>query len=156
MSFWKLKLPHKVNNLSWRAARGCLPTRVNLQRKQVRCEAQEAEAMGIWQAILWLGSLKPLYVSIELDCLPLVNGVREGLNTKTEFVLLNSRCSNLLKQFNCYHVSFIRRQANRVAHTLARASRFYACSVIFDLIPTCIDSLVINEMMWVFYCKKTY
>lgn len=42
---------------------------------------------------------------------------------------------------------FVRRQANRVAHSLARASRLYSSPYHFDFIPPCIETLIINEMI---------
>ena len=35
---WKLNVPHKVHTFLWRACSGCLPTRQNLHKKQVRIE----------------------------------------------------------------------------------------------------------------------
>ncbi|KAH1232944.1 hypothetical protein GmHk_09G025494 [Glycine max] len=39
------------------------------------------------------------------------------------------------------------RQANRVAHSLARASRLYSSPYHFDFIPPCIETLIINDMI---------
>lgn len=47
-----------------------------------------------------------------------------------------------------FSMMFIRRQANRIAHCLARMSRSYACRHVFNFPPTCIDSIIINEMPW--------
>jgi len=47
-----------------------------------------------------------------------------------------------------HHVEFIRRQANMVAHELAKTSTFIPSFRIFDEIPTCIiDLLIFNEMI---------
>jgi len=42
-------------------------------------------------------------------------------------------------------VSLIRRQANFMPHTLARASRSYASSQSFDFTPTCIMDALLLE-----------
>ncbi|KAJ1386893.1 Reverse transcriptase zinc-binding domain [Sesbania bispinosa] len=38
-TLWKLKVPNCVKLFLWRLLRGCLPTRMNLQRKGVSCPA---------------------------------------------------------------------------------------------------------------------
>jgi len=45
------------------------------------------------------------------------------------------------------HVEFIRRQANEVAHALAKAATSSTSFHVFDDIPTCITDLVFNEMI---------
>lgn len=59
-------------------------------------------------------------ISIELDYLPVVNGVQGEPNTNTEFGTLISYCRHFLTS-KALRVSYIRRQANSVAHTLVRA-----------------------------------
>jgi len=44
-------------------------------------------------------------------------------------------------------VEFVRRQANTVAHALAREATFLANPAIYYDIPDCIESLIINEML---------
>jgi hypothetical protein len=43
-------------------------------------------------------------------------------------------------------VEFIRRQANEVAHRLARAATFYASIHYFTVLSDCIQDVLINEM----------
>jgi hypothetical protein len=50
--------------------------------------------------------------------------------------------------FRNSHVEFIRIQANEVAHALAKAARTFLASVhLFIDIPTCIQHIIINEML---------
>jgi hypothetical protein len=53
--------------------------------------------------------------------------------------------------FNLYfensHVEFDRRQANETAHTLARVATSIADSNIFIDVPTCINDIIMNEML---------
>jgi len=44
-------------------------------------------------------------------------------------------------------VEFVRRQANAVAHALAREAMFLASPAIYSDILDCIESLIINEML---------
>jgi len=54
----------------------------------------------------------------------------------------------ILKSFltNSY-IEFIRRQANEIAHILAKTATFSFNFCIFDEISTCITDLVFNEMI---------
>lgn len=54
--------------------------------------------------------------------------------------LFNSKFSNS-------RVEFVRRQANAVAHNLAREATLLASPVTYYDIPNCIESLIINEML---------
>jgi hypothetical protein len=52
----------------------------------------------------------------------------------------------MLSMRNDFEVKSIRRQANMVAHTLARAAVSWPSRHTFNLIPPCIESLIYNEM----------
>jgi hypothetical protein len=43
-------------------------------------------------------------------------------------------------------ISFIRRQANNIAHLLARASLSFASHQEFDYVPSCIKTILMNEI----------
>jgi len=45
------------------------------------------------------------------------------------------------------HVEFIRRQANEVAHDLAKTSTLFTSFHIVDESPTCINDFISNEMI---------
>jgi hypothetical protein len=44
-------------------------------------------------------------------------------------------------------VEFVRRQANGVAHSLAREAPLLSSPVIYYDIPSCIETIIINEML---------
>ncbi|KAK2360575.1 hypothetical protein QL285_085828 [Trifolium repens] len=85
-------------------------------------------------------------VQFESDSQVLVEAIRtkrqgnsEFLSIVNEIILIMLPCAN-------FEVKFVRRQVNSVAHTLARAANFWSSFHIFEFIPSCIASLVINEM----------
>ncbi|WJX96618.1 hypothetical protein P8452_77796 [Trifolium repens] len=43
-------------------------------------------------------------------------------------------------------VSYVRRQANRAAHDLAQATRFFASPQVFNYCSPCIENIIMNEM----------
>jgi len=71
----------------------------------------------------------------------------ENSNNQSDFGHIISSCRSLLNQFRNFKISFVRRQGNYVAHTLARASNLDACHHIYDLILSCIFSILMNEMI---------
>jgi len=57
--------------------------------------------------------------------------------------ILNTRKVSLMNHQN-FKISFIKRQANNVAHLLARASLSYASSQVHDYMPSCIKTTIMN------------
>jgi ribonuclease HI len=91
-------------------------------------QPKEAEARGLKEAIKWLGTLRFPSVSIELDCKQVVDGISSNLSTNSMFGAILNTCKVSLMNRQNFKISFIRRQANNVAHLLARASLSYASS----------------------------
>jgi len=86
----------------------------------------EAEALGLRDAILWLGQLELSRVQIELDCKLVVDSIVDRTNNQSEFGNIIFACRSLLQQFPNFKINFVRRQTNYVAHSLARKSKLYA------------------------------
>nr|KYP34253.1 hypothetical protein KK1_044811 [Cajanus cajan] len=83
---------------------------------------------------------------IETDSKQVVDDVLSSTSIPTEYGHVLRKCQLVLQSHSNLMVRFIKRQANQVAHTLARASRFHASSTSFDLIPPCIEILIFNEL----------
>jgi hypothetical protein len=86
-------------------------------------------------------------VQIELDCKLVVESILDRTNSQSEFGTIINMCRSLLQQFSNFEISFVRRQANYVAHGLARESKLYTRHHVFDSIPSCINSILLNEIM---------
>lgn len=108
---------------------------------------QEGEALGILCAIKWLLAMQVEHFVIEWGYSSIVNAISNNKADNSELGIIISQCRDLLLRFSSCQVSFIRRQANSVAHSLARASRFYANPHVFDYIPYCIANLISNDMI---------
>ncbi|WJX95855.1 hypothetical protein P8452_77124 [Trifolium repens] len=66
----------------------------------------------------------------------------------TEFGDIIKNCKSCLSHFyNDSSVEFIRRQANEVAHNLAKVALFSASSQVLVDIPHCIEHILLNEML---------
>jgi len=85
-------------------------------------------------------------VSIELDCKQVVDGTTRGLNTNFMFGAILDICKASLRIYQNFKISFIWRQANSVAHLLARASLSYVSPHVHDHMSSCIENIIINKM----------
>jgi len=66
----------------------------------------------------------------------------------SEFGCIITSCRSLFCNFfSNSRVEFVRRQANEVVHALAREATSLASPAIYYDIPTCIETLIINEML---------
>ncbi|CAJ2632610.1 unnamed protein product [Trifolium pratense] len=105
----------------------------------------EAEAWSLKEALNWIRNLGYTNVSIELDCKLVVDGVASNPNSQTEFSVILSVCKAMLLLLQNLSIRFIMRQANNVAHLLARASLSFASHQKFDYISSCIVNVLMNE-----------
>ena len=91
---------------------------------------------------------------IEFDCKPVVDNIVDSSKNESEFGNIIAICRIMLQQHPNFKISFVRRQANCVAHSLVKAPKLYVCHQVFDLIPSYISTIVINEIIRVIVVKK--
>lgn len=96
--------------------------------------------------IWWLGQLGLSKVCIELDCKLVIDIIVDRWNNHSECGNIMAICRVMLQHFLNFKLSFIRRQANFIAHSLIRASKLHRHQI-FDLIPSYIPTNVKNEMI---------
>ncbi|XP_058768333.1 uncharacterized protein LOC131642063 [Vicia villosa] len=105
------------------------------------------EAMGILSSIKWVHALGYDSVDFELDAKNIVDNVNRSHPNNTDFGAITFECKLLLVSLSRnFHVKFIRRQANEVAHVLARAATCFDSFQVFTDVPICIHFLIANEM----------
>jgi len=103
------------------------------------CFVDVGETLGICHAVRWIHELQLTKVKE----MPLEFGsiVDSSIQFSSSY-LTNS------------HVEFIMRQANEVAHELAKAATSSISLCIFDEISACITDLIFNEMLYVTFPRK--
>jgi ribonuclease HI len=106
----------------------------------------EAETIALLESINVAISNGWNNVLFETDCKTLVEALYSPIVPTNEFGDLVSCCRSLLASNSDFAVSFIRRQANKVAHTIARASLSHTSPHIFYDVPSTMYSLFMNEM----------
>ncbi|XP_024634509.1 uncharacterized protein [Medicago truncatula] len=111
------------------------------------CSIDVGEALGLYHALRWIQELQLTNVDFEVDFKRIADYFNKGHGDVTEFgFIMDSNihfCNTYLKNS---HVEFIRRQANEVAHALAKTATSSTSFLVFDDIPACISDLIFNEM----------
>lgn len=75
-------------------------------------------------AITWAHELGFHNVQFEIDAKLIVDVVHSDSDDHREFGHIIERCCSLLHQADSYTISYVKRQANRVTHAMARKARF--------------------------------
>jgi hypothetical protein len=79
-------------------------------------DIREAGAMGLLEGLKWLKGMNSGNVFLETDYLQVVQHTGNKIQDESEYgIILDKCCSLLLSMENC-QVSYVMRQANRVAH----------------------------------------
>jgi ribonuclease HI len=112
------------------------------------CDVRVGEALGFLSALSWVHELNLGPVDFELDSKLVIDGFHSNNHDATEFGEIISHCKRLYRSFYVNSsVEFIRRQANEVAHSLAKAATYIASPQVLVDIPNYIEHILINEML---------
>jgi ribonuclease HI len=106
----------------------------------------EGEGLALLEAIILITSQGLNNVIFESDSQSIVHAVNANLDGISEHYSIVTCIRQLLSSFPNFKVKFLRRQANMVAHTLARAAISWASHRFIMYVPPCIASLINNEM----------
>ncbi|XP_060965763.1 uncharacterized protein LOC133034618 [Cannabis sativa] len=107
-----------------------------------------AEAISVKEALTWIKLKQWHHVTVESDCLGVVQALRSSICMISLFGQVIQSCKNLLADLSTVEVIFVKRSANSVAHSFARASKLYPDrtfsmeSVPTDLLPCLVTEFV--------------
>jgi ribonuclease HI len=107
----------------------------------------EGEALALIEALKAMSNRNMQQVIFESDSKNVVDAIHHYCGGYSEFSFLVGHINNLLHSSSNFMVEFVKRQANMVAHTLARAAISYARRCTFETLPRCITPLLLNEMI---------
>jgi ribonuclease HI len=112
-----------------------------------QCSILEGEAMALLHAMREIEQRGLSQVIFETDSKSVVDAIQHfrGGNSKFSSSIIDHINNVLLFNPN-FMVKFIKRQANMVAHKLARAAIAWSSRYIINTLPTCIATLLNNEM----------
>jgi ribonuclease HI len=106
----------------------------------------EAEAWGLLEAIKFAAANDMSSVIFESDCKVIVDIVNSSHLPQNELGDILSTCKGLLSIHTSFIVNYVRRQANEVAHSIARASLSNPSPHVFYDVSSHLYSLIFNEM----------
>jgi ribonuclease HI len=107
----------------------------------------EGEAIALLEAMKAMEQRHITNVIFETDSKSVVDAIQHFRGGNSEFSSLVFHIHNLLSFDQNFMVKFIKRQANMVAHALARAAISWSSRCTFDTLPICISTILINEMV---------
>jgi hypothetical protein len=106
------------------------------------------EAIGLLFAIQWLGDMGCDNLDFALDSRIVTKAFHHQRPDISEFGQVVATIRRLFtSSFSNSRVEFNRRQANVVAHVLARVAPFSASPIIYIDVPHCIEQIIMNEML---------
>uniref|UniRef100_A0A803PJ82 Reverse transcriptase domain-containing protein n=1 Tax=Cannabis sativa TaxID=3483 RepID=A0A803PJ82_CANSA len=83
------------------------------------------EAIGVREALSWIKAKGWQQVTLESDCLLVIQAIRSPMRMISSFGSVIQECKALLLELGNVLIYFVKRSANSVAHSFARASSFY-------------------------------
>lgn len=95
----------------------------------------EAEAIGIREALSWIAGKGLTQVSFESDSLLSIRALRGDGGNQLEVGHVIQHCLELLQSNPTFSLDFISRQANKVAHEVARCPCLLSCFYVFSSPP---------------------
>jgi ribonuclease HI len=116
------------------------------QWQQVVISTIEREACALLPAMKEARHIEDWRVQFENDSNVLVDGIHMKHRGNSEFLSIVHDIVSFMSSFLNFEVKFVMRQANLVAHTLARAENSWAGFYRFEMIPLCFQHLLVNEM----------
>jgi len=105
------------------------------------------EAIGLLQAMQWAKELNMVSMDFETDSKIMADSIYKGEGISDFMAIIHDCRYLLMTDLMNSDVSFIRRQANGVAHNLAMEALTHASLQVHLNIPHCITTLINNEKL---------
>lgn len=112
-----------------------------------RVPALEAELTGVAEALVWAQEVADGEVEIESDSLLAVNALKNNQDNLLEFGDLVQQCKASLEVNKRFKVSFVRRQANQVAHRIARIPCELSSFIVIPSPPSCLLETLLSDIL---------
>ncbi|XP_074369751.1 uncharacterized protein LOC141711245 [Apium graveolens] len=109
----------------------------------------EAEAIAVHEALCWIQSLGLGNVAVECDALNVVSAVQKGTVYFSEVGSILDSCRHILRQRSDLKIQHVRRQANSVAHNIAKLPCLLGTVNSFTSPPSGVLEFVLRDSMQV-------
>ena len=107
----------------------------------------EAELTGIWEAMVWSRDVAESPVIVESDSLLSIQAINNGHDNILESGDLVQQCQEEIRSSSRISVSHVKKQANKVAHNLARIPCELNCFTLFSSPPSCLLETLLSEVL---------
>ena len=107
--------------------------------------SMEAEAIVVYEALCWIESMGLGKVEVECDALNVVSALQKGTAYFSEVGSILDSCRHILRQRSNLKVQHVRRQANSVAHSLAKLPCLLGTVNFFTSPPSCVLEYVLSD-----------
>lgn len=107
----------------------------------------KAEALALKEVLHATIQMQMDRIIFESDSELVVQAIHANYGGNSYFSVIISSIKNLLAFHSNYKVKFIKRQANSVAHLLAKSANSWTRHNVLHLIPLCIEQQFINDMI---------
>jgi hypothetical protein len=111
------------------------------------CSILEGESIALIEALKVMEQRGYSHVVFETDSKSVVDAIHHFRGGSSEVSSIVSNIFNILYCNQNFLVKFVKRQANMVAHTFARAVISWSRRVLFETLPLCIMPCLNNEMI---------
>ena len=101
---------------------------------QISLPPNEAEAMSMREALSWLKHMQLPRVIVEMDSQMVYKALKSISLYASPFAMLIADCQKLVLSMVNLKLSFVKRSANSVAHSIARASCSLSGPTVWDVI----------------------
>ena len=110
------------------------------------CFVKEAEAVGLCEGLQWLLELYHFEVDVELDAKIVVDAFHLKPFAIDEFGCIISDCRGFVAN-SYFSIQFVKQQANKLAHCLARAACSHVSHFISFSIPSILEDTLLVDLL---------
>ncbi|KAL8093230.1 hypothetical protein AgCh_035211 [Apium graveolens] len=111
--------------------------------------SMEAEVIDVHEALCSIQSLGLGNIAVECDALNVVSAVQKGTVYFSEVGSILDSCRHILRQRSDLKIQHVRRQANSVAHNIAKLPYLLGTVNSFTSAPSCVLEFVLRDSMQV-------
>ncbi|CAN1316800.1 hypothetical protein LINPERPRIM_LOCUS30201 [Linum perenne] len=124
--------------------------RFRMSHRRGEAPAKEVEAAALLEALSWAEELNLPRVMFESDAKEVTDQVGASETEDTEFGEIIQQCRDIISRHEGFAISFVRRNGNMVAHTLARRSCSFLSPTVGVAPPDWLHELLQD------YCVSTH
>lgn len=105
----------------------------------------DAECIGVREALSWIMNFQNKKVKVESDSLLTIRALQGKKCNLMETGHVIESCRSMLQQLPLVSINHVRKQANRMAHSLAKITCSLNCFIVFSSPPNHLVETLLND-----------